>query len=281
MHSQTLKEILTLTELFLLRHAKKSYIPVSQQLHAQLSSTVSSTTSSIASITRDSSKTLQKNAILKKNPSSQIVEAKPTSSKLSSAFLSPLVQEKLLLDHPQKISLEPLLSGSATCLSSQKKAEFEVFFKKNFPKYLLCDAILTDTLARNVKKKWEKPKETLIFFFTLSSDLKTLHFFKNIAHAINVVLNPIELYVKHEIHPSDWQKLLDFSPLFIMMTKEELLADASLLAHYHQTAASAHFLKNTPLFLLPDPYLYFKNPYLKAELWEDLTRFFFEIKNIT
>lgn len=103
------------------------------------------------------------------------------------------------------------------------------------------------------------------------TDSRHLAFLENLGLAIRTcevnckIVNAKAIEVNH-----GWEPLLKANGLrFIIASSDKIEAFPELKKYYSKTTQSpGHVLGSTPLILLPEISLYFKNPSLKRELWK-------------
>lgn len=192
-------------------------------------------------------------------------------------------KEKKVLKNLKNISKESKEFKSFIYLEKPQKnhlifSDMEKLIKKLSPYSII--PTLDDTLAKNISKRWQLKKKCDVTIFSFQENPQEILFLKNLSFAIKTYFFPSQVI--------SYSKLLKSQKLNIFFKENNIkLIIASdyyiwkypyLTENYKEIPSSGEFfLKDIPLFLLPDISIYLKEPLLKKELWKLLCK---KIKNL-
>ncbi len=129
----------------------------------------------------------------------------------------------------------------------------------------------SDRLAKKRAERW-KAGQLAARFLVIGFDESPSHarFLQSLAAAINIHFQDAKWIDGQPLEKNDlWEELLKSSDLKqIFLSDSSLWQMTRLRRFYKETNPSGRFLKEVPLFLLPDLSLYFKDPLLKKSLWK-------------
>lgn len=182
----------------------------------------------------------------------------------------PEPQPPMIHKNPKEESLLALDPINASTIS-QDFGGFWKNFPHLFPHIRLFESIPADSFAKKIKNIWLN-EQTIppILILSFHEEEKQLRFLKNIAQAITLRLAPARVFSASKWEKEKrWESLLTSPNLHLIITSDYGLYLQPGLMHYYREIPQQgkHFLLQTPLFLLSDLSLYFKEPQLKSLLW--------------
>lgn len=159
-------------------------------------------------------------------------------------------------------------------IASYSFSEMKKLFSKAMPTLQILDQIPPDDLARKLSEKWKtKNQSARISILSYQEPPEQRLFLEKIALALDVYFGPAKIIDAASIEKKDaWDTFLSVEDLQLVIVCDYTLWQLNrLLQFYKETPAQEkRVLKETPLFLLPDLSLYFKDPQLKRSLWRAL-----------
>ncbi len=178
---------------------------------------------------------------------------------------------------PPQITPPPLPIETTTVLEKPVKTmepldDMRRLIERVSPSTILHQKIPSDKAAIRIKNTW-KEKEMIPDIPILSTGGKGLSFLKNIAKAIDIHFAPSHI-VNIDLYEKDnrWDFFLAASNIKLIIIPDTMLWTAKNLQKFHKETPlqNTRMLGNCPLLILPDLTLYFKDPFLKASLWNVL-----------
>ncbi|MFA5250338.1 MAG: hypothetical protein WC371_02885 [Parachlamydiales bacterium] len=144
------------------------------------------------------------------------------------------------------------------------------------PNLKILEEIPEDTKAKEIASSWKlKAKVGRITILSYGETEKELFFLKELARAVHLLFQPTKIINAASLEKENkWEAYLNQPHLKLMIISDSSLWKLkNLLTHYHENPISHEtFLKNTPLLLMPQISLYFKEPLMKKTLYETLKK---------
>lgn len=167
---------------------------------------------------------------------------------------------------PMPESLQPI--------SEVDLSDFKKIMKEKFPALVILDHVPGDEEAKRINSAWKQdliPPAVLI----LCADENPKHraFLFNLAKAISVCQMPAQVVFARKIEQENgWNALLKSNSLQLVIACDSSIHGLpGLMNHYREAVKQAkHYLGQVPLYLLSDLSIYWKEPRLKATLWNAL-----------
>ena len=176
-------------------------------------------------------------------------------------------EEKKEPPKEEKILEVPPIKPTLTVPNS----EITNYFTKYYPSFALVNTPKKDTKAKKIKEAYlYKNQAADVTILCFEKNEKNRLFLQNIAKAIDTYFFPCKVVEKNQ--EMNWESFLEAKNLKLIIASDYAVwQEASLRTFFREIPAeSKRFLKNTPLFLLPEISLYFKDPLLKRSLWKTL-----------
>lgn len=200
---------------------------------------------------------------------------KEKSSKVSEPPAQDLKQEKTDTAPPESQNLVSNIKAPPIEIKPYKGSpidemkDIKELLLKKYPKIIIYDTPLNDSKAKRIKNAWkdllEIPATLLIYH-----QKQHKNFLENIAKAISSVFSGAKaLPLSHIQDEETLKRILENKDLKLIITPDDVIMSSKvLMKHYKELPQQKQrFLGQTPLILLPDLSLYFKDPKLKASLW--------------
>lgn len=162
---------------------------------------------------------------------------------------------------PEPWKLEPM--GNANQIDTNS---FKNILEGHIDNLPILETIPDDTKAKELQNKWRMPRAippVAIISFDESPRYRT--FLGNIAKAISQIMLS-EVIPLHVFDPNASTLRL------VIATEQGLDRQENLKKLYRETHKGERTLGKVPLILLSELSLYFKEPHLKAALWEEIRR---------
>ena len=192
----------------------------------------------------------------------KVVAPPPAPKKVQ---LTPKVVEKKKPIKPKKVAVElqpaPVPKESGTPMVA--------YLRRVFPRLAVHEVPPDDALAKRMKNQWQDHK-MVPDIPVLATDARTVSFLQNVAKAIGITWKPSRVVNANEIEKKNgWDAFLDAPNLTLILLPDSALWKLEKLKdHYKEYPQTGkRYLGKTPLLLLPDLTLYFKDPTLKRSLW--------------
>lgn len=167
--------------------------------------------------------------------------------------------------------LDPLGEVEGISLTEMKKA-----ISQTFQEMIILEEIPCDSEAKKMQGMWKDqlvvPQVVLLSFEELPKQASLLI---NLAKAISICYMPAGVISAHKIEKEmGWAALFSDPALKLVIASDYAIYGLpDLMKNYKENSKTGeHFLKEKPLFLLPDLSLYLKEPLLKASLWRALCK---------
>jgi hypothetical protein len=184
----------------------------------------------------------------------------------------------------------PKIKSTATSFRQEKPTlsgislkEMEMDFSNNASHIPIKKLLPSDRKAKQILEKWKYKKQAAEITLICSEEKgKRKKLLENIAKSLDIYFYPTRLILAEYIEKEDgWDFFLSANRLKLIIGCDySIFSLPHLMKHYkEQPNSSDCFLKNTPLFLLPDISLYINDPLLKASLWKALKQRINKIKN--
>lgn len=165
--------------------------------------------------------------------------------------------------------LSPLTLEKPSLNLSISEEKWRKLFKTALRDIYLHERVPSDQKAQRLKEAWkEKHNTPEVPILIQGSFYKT--FLQNLAKAIETEFFPCRLVeIDHLEKEKKWDLFLKSPQLKLIIAPDQLIfGNKELLPFYKEhPQQGVRFLGNTPLLLIPDLSLYFKDPYLKRSLW--------------
>lgn len=144
------------------------------------------------------------------------------------------------------------------------------------PSIQIIQKIPDDTQAKKIASYWKMKKEiTNIVILTFKESPKEIMFLKNLAFAIDSLYMRAKVISSTNLELSNkWDIFLSQKDLKLILACDYSIWKLKNLIKYYKESPSSknHFLKDTPLFLLPEISVYLNEPLLKKSLWFSLLK---------
>lgn len=152
--------------------------------------------------------------------------------------------------------------------------EIKKVINDTYPKYRLFEAIPTDKKAKQIANSWKLKKHATDITILVSKETPQQKLFlRNLTAAINTICLPSKIISAIDIEKENqWNVFLSQEDLKLVIACDcSIWSLPNLMKHHKEEPTThVHFLKDIPLFLLPDISLYLKDPLLKKSLWASL-----------
>lgn len=159
-------------------------------------------------------------------------------------------------------------------LQSNYLQKMEPIFAQILPEIPLSRSQPDDHLAKKVAQRWKYEKQAAeISILTTTQSKKEKAFLSNLAIALSRQWAPARVIDSTQLEKADeWEAFLSAAQLQIILANDHELWRMKKLMQYYKENPSTRkaYLGKTPLFMLPDLSLYFKDPQLKRSLWKAL-----------
>lgn len=195
-----------------------------------------------------------------------IPQAKPKPEPL------PVVRPQPTPAPPPQVKKEKTLALETPIKAHDSLDDMRRLMQRVSPEMIVHHKVPSDQKAKRIKNSW-KEKESIPDIPILTYGTKHLSFLKNIAKAIEIHFAPshiidITSYEKEQ----RWDFFLGSQNLRLIIAPDTLLWGAkNLMTYYRENPEQkTRKLGDCPLLILPDLGLYFKDPFLKASLWNVL-----------
>lgn len=178
----------------------------------------------------------------------------------------------LLLDTPKELDC-------FTVLEKPSKQDFSFCEIKKMvleiaPNLSISDVIPSDAKATQISNAWKiKRHAAEISILSFGENPQQILFLKNLATALDILSLPTKVILATDIEKENrWEDFFLQATLRLVIACDYSIWSLPNLIKYYKEIPSTqqHFLHNTPLFMLPDISLYFKDPLLKKSLWAAL-----------
>lgn len=147
-------------------------------------------------------------------------------------------------------------------------------FRKSVPHIPILDAPPDDTRAKNLKNAWKALSQASpISILLLGEPKEHQELLQAIGETLDVYFQGAKTVQAQPLEEKNqWNSFLDSPSLrWILMCDASLRQLPNLRAFYREIPSQqARYVKQIPLFLLPDLSLYLKDPALKKSLWMHL-----------
>jgi hypothetical protein len=150
---------------------------------------------------------------------------------------------------------------------TSSKENFCKLMQKIDPHLTLHDTIPDDQRAKRVNKSWQLKGSIPDIPILFKGEVEHRILLQNIAKAIEIHFAPSRIIDIEKVEK--WDAFLQPPHLKLIIVPDSVLWSAKALLPFYKEKPQErkHFLGNTPLLLLPDLSLYFKDPSLKRSLW--------------
>jgi hypothetical protein len=159
--------------------------------------------------------------------------------------------------------------------------EVKKIILKNSSNLKILENTLDDKIAREIETSWKiKNKKINIAILSFEETSKKFLLLKNLSSAINTYFPNTKLVSALELeNENKWNTFLSLNTLKLIIACDySIWSLKNLIKHYREIPSTKEiFLKQTPLFMLPDLSLYLKEPILKKSLWISILK---KIKNL-
>jgi hypothetical protein len=150
------------------------------------------------------------------------------------------------------------------------------------PNTKICDESLDDKVAKQRAQKY-KLKNIAANLTILAYKENEMHykFLEKISIALNNYFYPSKVISAYTIEKeNNWDMFLSENEIFLIIASDYTIFELPYLRkHYKENPSSKEkFLKNIPLFLLPDISMYLKEPTLKISLFKTLKQTILNLK---
>ncbi|HLB52146.1 MAG TPA: hypothetical protein VJK48_00345 [Chlamydiales bacterium] len=198
----------------------------------------------------------------------QITPVPPSFSSVSKKEVILPPEEKIVSPPPPPIEKkEPAVNR----FSSLKEV-----IAKAIPSLAIFEQIPNDALAKKIATRWKAKNQAApisLLFFEEPPPYKM--FLEELATALEVYFGACSLIQAESIErEKQWDSFLGREELRLIIISDATLWQLPTLRTFYKEvpASSLRFLQKAPLFLLPDPALYFKDSFLKRSLWDVLCK---------
>lgn len=174
---------------------------------------------------------------------------------------------KIIFDEEDFIALEP------PSFISVNQENIKKTLQNIAPNIKIHDTPYDDAKAKNISDSWKIDANIVILSFKETS--QKLLFLKNLAKALEIYFYKTKILLSTSLEKENrWPIFLENPSLKIIFACDYFLFSLPNLKKYYREIPTkeAHFLKDTPLFMLPDISVYLKNPLLKASLWNSIKK---------
>jgi hypothetical protein len=161
-------------------------------------------------------------------------------------------------------------------LSPEDFKDLRKTIQEKLPRLVLLDHTPDDTAAKKLANLWNQPKQmSRVLILSLNEPPKQRAFLDNLVKALQThgVTAHIDNSLKTE-RDRQWESILRAPELQLVVASNvgfDRLTDLQRL-YKHDTKSGVHYAGERPLLLLPDLSFYFKEPSLKASLWQNLKK---------
>ncbi len=168
-----------------------------------------------------------------------------------------------------RLEPEPEKPRPAAVLSS-----IRTLLAKIAPELAILDEIPNDSIARKIANRWKTKNQSAPISILSGGELPQHKvFLEEIAAALDVYFGSAKIVQAEPIEKENqWESFLGVEGLKLILICDSTLWQLYQLRRFYKEtpALGSRMLGKTPLFLLPDPSLYFKDPQLKRSLWKAL-----------
>jgi len=207
----------------------------------------------------------QTKIIEKEKPPIAVEEKKKTLAAPKETLNKPSFQ----IAKTKKISLEekpPIIEDNFSDIKQS--------FPKVFPNIKIVETILDDKIAKQKAQKYKlKNIAAGITILAYRENEKHYRFLEKLSIALNIYFYPSKVVSAYLMEKeNNWDLFLSENDIFLIISSDYTIFELSNLRKYFREnpAKQEKYLKDIPLFLLPDISIYLKEPTLKSSLFKAL-----------
>ncbi|NGX51993.1 MAG: hypothetical protein KR126chlam5_00286 [Candidatus Anoxychlamydiales bacterium] len=213
---------------------------------------------------------------------------KSISKTPSNAQETPIKKDEIKAKE-SKTPIEKKILESKKVIREEKPKIFEDSFidiKKSieriFPNISILDKPIDDKIAKQKSQKYKlKNISSTITILAYKEDAKFHRFLEKLSTALSVYFYPSKVVSAYLLEKENsWSDFLTNDISLIISSDYTIFELPHLRAFYKENPSKGEkFLKDIPLFLLPDIFLYLKEPSLKKSLFNALKQKISDLKN--
>lgn len=167
---------------------------------------------------------------------------------------------------------DPIRVPETTLIPEESFEEVARFLAPVADKIQLCEQVPSDEEAIRISQKWKRGHEHCeVLFISLEEPPRARAFWLNVVRAVDKLLAPCAwIQVQEEGWDQDWKTLFQERTRKLLVVHERQIERIPGLKEQYD--AGKRTLWGIPLLLVPDAQTYFRDPAMKASLWQALCK---------